>query len=457
MAKNASLKVLVSYCLGDFCRAVFNGLTVTYLMYIFIPSAGSSVPILLPSAALVFAITRGFGTIFDAVIDPWIASRSDGSLSKRGARISFMRLAVIPWALSGVLMVFVPVGHAHWVNILWFVIMLFSFNFFSSLYLVPYAALAAELVTDTKKRVFFFTLSTLVFVIGSAVIYVTPMIKNAFIAAGLSELNAWRFSFVVFGFIALLFALAPVIFVKENEYVERKPCYVPLLKSFRETFRYKNFSILLVGYMIMWIAFSFFNYSLMYYVTMLLGAGEGFSTIVMAIAIAVGVASYPLVNLIAKKAGKKPMLIGASITYVLIYTAIFFYTLITPLIGGKVFGILIGVVIGFPISITNIIPNAAFADLAQYDEIKTGVNRAGMFFASRNFITQLSQSIVTFIIPLVVSAGSSSGNATVSGVRATALIAAGVIACSLVFYFLYDDGHITKTIDEYNRALRSEK
>lgn len=142
------------FCLGDFSRAIFNGLTATYLMYIFIPQSTSSLPLLLPYGALTFAAIRGVGVIFDALIDPFIASKSDNCKHRLGARVPFLRYASLPMALFAVLMVFMPVNSQSWINAVWLLAMLLLYNFFSSLFLVPYYALIAELVTDTKRRVF---------------------------------------------------------------------------------------------------------------------------------------------------------------------------------------------------------------------------------------------------------------------------------------------------------------
>lgn len=450
MKKQLTGRSMFLFCLGDFSRAIFNGLTATYLMYIFIPQSTSSLPLLLPYGALTFAAIRGVGVIFDALIDPFIASKSDNCKHRLGARVPFLRYASLPMALFAVLMVFMPVNSQSWVNAVWLLAMLLLYNFFSSLFLVPYYALIAELVTDTKRRVFFSTINTLLFVLGSAVIYVTPIIKNALLSAGMSEIAAWRCAFLVFGIVGGACAFISSFSIKEDEYVERSAGYVPLIESLKATFRYKNFVILLVGYMLMWIAFSFFNSTLMYYVTMLLGLSDSYAVIIMAIAMIVGVLSYPLVNILAKKVGKKPLLIGACIAYVIIYLGIYFSAAVINAIGALATGILIGALIGFPISITNIIPVAAFSDLAQYDTIKTGENRAAMFVASRNLLHQLSQAIVLFIVPLTITGSVVEGSANYEGVRTTALIAAGFIAAALVFYVFYEDKKITGVIDEYN-------
>ena len=91
MQKKLTGKAMFLFCLGDFSRAIFNGLTATYLMYLFIPGENSSLPLLLPYGALTFAVIRGIGVIFDALIDPFIASA-------RASR--FYGSPPSPWAYS---------------------------------------------------------------------------------------------------------------------------------------------------------------------------------------------------------------------------------------------------------------------------------------------------------------------------------------------------------------------
>ena len=106
-----------------------------------------------------------------------------------------------------------------------------------------------------------------------------------------------------------------------------------------------------------------------------------------------------------------------------------------------------------PIAITNIIPASMFADLAQYDTIKTGQNRAGMFLAARNFANKLCQSIVVICCSLLLGRGADgTGAATSEGVQSTALVACIFVACALGIYFFYDDKEINRAIREHNEA-----
>ena len=124
MKKQLTGRSMFLFCLGDFSRAIFNGLTATYLMYIFIPQSTSSLPLLLPYVALTFAAIRGVGVIFDALIDPFIASKSDNCKHRLGARVPFLRYASLPMALFAVLMVFMPVNSQSWINAVWLLAML---------------------------------------------------------------------------------------------------------------------------------------------------------------------------------------------------------------------------------------------------------------------------------------------------------------------------------------------
>ena len=116
---------------------------------------------------------------------------------------------------------------------------------------------------------------------------------------------------------------------------------------------------------------------------------------------------------------------------------------------------MIGLVIAMPIAITNIIPAAMFADLAQYDTIKSGENRAGMFLAARNFANKLCQSFVVVVCALLLGKSvDGTGSATSEGVQATALVAMIFVGCALFIYFFYNDKEISEAIRKSNEEKK---
>lgn len=447
---------IFALCMGDFSRGMINGIVTTYLLTFFIPtSANTTLPQFFLNASLVMAIIRGLGTVVDAITDPWVANLTDNCKHRLGRRIPFLRLSAIPYGLCCLMIFFPPVNGTSYLNALWVGVLLVLYYLFSTLYNIPFSALQAEIVAEPKKRVFLYTINSLLYVISNALVFCTSMVKGMLMGAGIPEIWALRIPFLLCCCMGILTALIPAFAIREQDYIAPKTYSQPLGQALKAIFSYRNFTIITIGYLVMWVAFTFFNTAQVYYITNLLALPDLWVTIVTVISIGVGVCTYPLVNLLARKIGKKPLLLGACVTYVCLYGAIYSYETVIRLIGGPAFAILIGLVIAMPIAITNIIPASMFADLAQYDTIKTGKNRAGMFLAARNFANKLCQSIVVVTCSLLLGKGADgTGAATSSGIQATALVACIFVACALGIYVLYDDKEITAAIHQANETAK---
>ena len=447
---------IVALCMGDFARGMINGIVTTYLLTFFIPTnANTTLPQFFLNAAVIMAIIRGIGTVVDAVTDPWVAGLTDSCKHKLGRRIPFMRWSAVPYGLCCLLIFFPPVNGTSYVNAVCVGVLLILYYLFSTLYNIPFSALQAEIVAGPKRRVFLYTMNSLLYVISNALVFCTSMTKGILMGAGIPEIWALRIPFIVCCVGGAVAALIPAFVIREQDYIAPKTYSQPLGEALKAIFSYRNFTIITVGYLVMWVAFTFFNTAQVYYITNLLALPDIWVTIVTVISIGVGVCTYPLVNILARKIGKKPLLLGACITYVLLYFGIYNYEFVVSVIGGQGFALVIGFCIAMPIAITNIIPASMFADLAQYDSIKTGKNRAGMFLAARNFANKLCQSIVVIACATLLGKGADgTGAATSEGVQATALVASIFVACALGIYFFYNDKEITEAIKASNETAK---
>ena len=445
---------IFALCSGNFARGMINGIITTYLLTFFIPTnANTTLPQFFLNAAVIMAAIRGVGTIVDAITDPWVANLTDNCKHKLGRRIPFMRWSAIPYGACCLMIFFPPVNGTSVVNAVWVGVLLILYYLFSTLYNIPYSALQAEIVTDPKRRVFLYTIDSLLYVISNALVFCTSMTKGMLMGAGFQEIWALRIPFIVCCTGGIIAALIPAYAIKEADYIVQKPYSQPLGEALKAIFSYKNFTIITIGYLVMWVAFTFFNTAQVYYITNLLALPDIWVTIVTVISIGVGVCTYPLVNILARKVGKKPMLLGACVTYVCLYGGIYNYEWVISMIGGSAFALVIGFGIAMPIAITNIIPASMFADLAQYDTIKTGKNRAGMFLAARNFANKLCQSIVVIACALLLGKGADGADAATSeGVQATALVACIFVGCAMGIYFFYNDREIAETIKVHNET-----
>ena len=454
--KQLSNGKIIALCMGDFARGMINGIVTTYLLTFFIPTnANTTLPQFFLKASLIMAIIRGIGTIVDAVTDPWVANLTDNCKHKLGRRLPFMRWSAVPYGLCCLMIFFPPVNGTSYVNAVWVGVLLILYYLFSTLYNIPFSALQAEIVAEPKRRVFLYTMNSLLYVISNALVFCTSMTKGILMDAGIPEIWALRIPFIVCCIGGAVAAMIPAFVIREQDYIAPKTYSQPLGVALKAIFSYKNFSIITIGYLVMWVAFTFFNTAQVYYITNLLALPDEWVTIVTVISIGVGVCTYPLVNILARKVGKKPLLLGACITYVLLYFGIYNYEAVISVIGGKGFALVIGFCIAMPIAITNIIPASMFADLAQYDTIKTGQNRAGMFLAARNFANKLCQSIVVICCSLLLGRGADgTGAATSEGIQSTALVACIFVACALGIYFFYNDKEIVSAIRASNETAK---
>ncbi|MDR2587124.1 MAG: MFS transporter, partial [Coriobacteriales bacterium] len=271
-------------------------------------------------------------------------------------------------------------------------------------------------------------------------------------------------------------ALIPAFGIRERDYVKPQSSYLPLFKSMVATFRIKHFRALMWPFLIMQIAFAFFNTAMLFYIDTLLGLNEGFATIVLGLSIVIGIATYPLVNFLARRFGKRPPLLFACGCYFFIYLGIYFCVPIATALGsdpvsagplavlsslagpgatsGEVlFALALGVAIAFPIACTNILPLASFADIAQYDEILSGINKSGMFMAVRTFLSSLSNAVIVAVIGWMMYAGAPNPEyPTFFGVQLTALVAAVTVLAAMLLYARYNDPLVVATINQHKAA-----
>lgn len=283
-------------------------------------------------------------------------------------------------------------------------------------------------------------------------VYLTSMIKGLLITQGVEVVWAFRIPFFIFIAIGTLCAFIASFSIKEKDYVVPKSCSFSMLKSMKETFRYRNFAVMAVGFLVMWISFGFFNASLVYDITVLLALPDIWMTIVPGISIVVTLIFYPIVGKIAKTFGKKIPLCVAMGIYALLYFGVYlcgvFNIAESPTLLKIVVAVIIGVCNGIPLAATNTIPPAAIADCAQVDTIASGNHREGMFMAVKNFCMKVTQSLVLLFAPIVIVIGASDGTTpTVFGVAIAALIASIAALVTIFIYAFYDDRQVKETIE----------
>ena len=141
--RGAQRRLLVAYGFGDAGTGMAASLIGFYLFIFYTAAAG------LPAwmAGLVLMLAR----LWDAVNDPVVGWLSDKTRSPWGPRLPWILWSALPLGVSMALLWWLPPGSL-WVKFTFFVAISVVANSLYTCVNLPYAALAAELTTDTKLR-----------------------------------------------------------------------------------------------------------------------------------------------------------------------------------------------------------------------------------------------------------------------------------------------------------------
>lgn len=404
------------FAMGQLGWSILSGIVVNWLVYFYQPveeliESGHRVYISQGVAVLgVFTLIgaiSALGRIIDAVTDPLIASLSDRSAHRLGRRIPFLRGAALPFSLVTVLIFMPPVAKTGGLNNLWLMTMIFLFYVFMTLYCTPYTALIPELGRSQKDKINISTYISITFILGTALSYGAPFIWDIFIAGGMERTAAMQRTFMILAVIALIFMWIPALLIDERAYVHSEPSKSKAFESLLKTFHNKYFRIFVLSDALYWIALTIFQTGLPFFVVRLLGLQEGMITVLFLLMTFTSFLFYIPVNLLAKRLGKKKLVIAAFFLFALA----FLFTGLGGLLplSGEVHGYLIAILAAVPMAILGILPQAMVADIAQYDREKTSESREGMFFAARTFVFKLGQSVAMVLFTSLATIGQDTG------------------------------------------------
>ena len=460
MKKTLPKRKMIRYCLSDIAKGLFNGMIGNYLLYFFQPTVKSGIPTLLPQNKFlgfltVMALITGLGKVIDAITDPWVANLSDRCTHKDGRRMPFMKYTAIPYAVSVLMIFMAPFPQGAVANAVWVGVFMVIYYTAYTFYFIPRNALIPEVIPDANDRVGYYGISTAFFMGSSSFMYAATLFVNLLKNAGLSPLWAWRAVFTLFAAIGVTCLLLSAYAFEEKDYVE---CSIKpkesLLRSCGQVFKNKNFLCFAAGDLFSGVSMAFFQTAMLYYITMLLNVPESQSFLVMLSAIGVALCLFPVIIKISRKYNKKAPLIAASVVFTVVFAFIFFGDKIAALApGNELFvGLALGVVVSFPFAAINILPQSIISDIIQLDSLQSGVNREGIFSATKTFIEKCASAMAMVVVSSVLAIGAGPGESVgLLGVKLTGVFAGGFSLLSLVFFLMYNDKKVTAYIENHSR------
>ncbi len=421
----------IAYALGQLGWSMIINVITLQLLYFYIPPADAGIPIFITQVTFLLILNTltliaASGRLLDAITDPWIAHLSDRWKSPRGRRIPFLRFGAVPTAIFGCLMFFpiVP-GESGW-NIIWLLAMQSLFYVCLTTYVTPYFALLPELGHNATEKLNLSTWISATYALGIIVAAQVPVIAGVLetaLSIG-SRVASLQYAIAIVAGISVIFMLIPTFFIDENRYTQPGTADIPLREAVLRTFKNEHFRYYVLADFSYFTGLTIIMTGLLYYITVLLGLAEDMMGILVPMMLLVSFAFYPIVNILAKKVGKKVLVTGSFAAMSGIFLMIFFLGRmpVSTLVQGYM---LVGL-FALPIAFLAILPNAILADIADHDARETGIKQEGMFFAARTLMQKFGQTFGVLIFAALTSLGKDPGNDF--GIRLS-----GVIGCILCF------------------------
>ncbi len=426
----------LAYAAGMMGWSILTNTIIVMLPYYYLPPSNAGLVPLVPQLLLlgvvnILSVIAASGRLIDALYDPFIASLSDKSKNPGGRRIPFMKMAALP-AAAFCFLTFHPVQKTASIsNAWWLELTMILFFIAATTYIIPYNALLPEMAKTPAEKVRLSSFQQVGFVLG---IIVAALANNfADLVQGSFHITdrATALQMTIGGICAFaaLILFIPVLCIDEKKYAAGKPSHLPIWPAIRKTFANPNFRYYLISDFSYYMALSIISSGLLYFVTVLLGLPESEGGMLMGTMVLVSLVFYPLINWLAVRWGKKPVVLISFGVLSMLFIAIYFLGRLPVSAHVQIYTLVICA--AFPLASLGILPNAILAEIAQQDAAETGENREGMFFAVKYLFVKLGQTLGIALFAFLTIYGKDPGHD--HGLRLNGIC--GMVLCLLAFVF----------------------
>ena len=344
------------------------------------------------------------GIVWDAINDPLIGTFSDRLNTRWGRRRPFLVWFAIPFALSFVILWSAPKWENQVALLVYVTLSFMLADTLQSLISVPFLSLTPELTTNYDERTTLTSFRSFFQLVGAlTVVVAAPEIVDSVIEAGWTQQQGFMLVGAIFGLISAVPLLLIGLFIRESS----KPSEVKSI-SFRETLRlaWQNipFRYAVGMHMLNWSAVDMiavaFPYFLLYWVAQgdllarirIFGVDLAYESAFFGVLMSVCILFIPFWLWLAKKRDKREAYILGMIFWVIVQLMIF-----TIQINQTSYLLITAALAGIGVSAAYTLPDAMFADVIEWDELRTGRRQEGIYYGVRAFIRKMTGALVVFI------------------------------------------------------------
>lgn len=336
-------------------------------------------------ASLIYAI-------WNAINDPLFGYITDSTRSKAGRRIPYMRYTAPFLALTFILVWFAPPKAGQQMLFWWMLVSMLLYDTAYTIIGLVYSALLPEVSESDAERNGLQISSSLFGLLGTILGFLIPDFFRPKAGASPSFLPL-QLSMIAVGLIGMALIIITTLKVKERPEFHLVDEPLPLLKALRYTFTSRSFLVLVAENFMAILMQALLLGGLFYLADYVLQMDTIIVLVCVFIPLIIGV---PFTSVLRRRFGvvgaQQLLLVVAGVALCLICVVP------TPLV------LLCLAVAGFGLAGPQTLSNILFAQVADEDELRSGVRREGAFFGVNALLTKPAQSLALALIAFVLEA-----------------------------------------------------
>jgi len=338
------------------------------------------------------AIAAAIYAVWNAINDPLFGYITDSTRSKHGRRIPYMRFTAPFLALTFVLVWFAPPAAGRTALFLWMLVSMLLYDTCYTIIGLVYSALLPEVTESDSERNGLQISASLFGLLGMILGFLIPDFFRPKAGSEPSFLPL-QISMIVVAAVSMVLILVTTLKVKERPEFTKVDKPIPLGQALKFTFTSKSFLVLVAQNFMSILMQSLILGMLFYLADYVLQMSTMIILLCVFVPLIVGV---PITSLLRRRLG----VVGAQ--QLLLFIAGIGLCLVVVLPGKLI--LLSLMLAGFGLSGPQTLTNVLFAQVADEDELRSGVRREGAFFGVNALLTKPAQSIALALIPFVLEA-----------------------------------------------------